>query len=152
MSEFWRNKRVLVTGHTGFKGAWLTLWLCQLGAKITGLALPPATTPALFDQLGLADEVDHHICDIGDAAEVERIVAVSAPEIVLHLAAQPLVRRSYREPVETWRTNVMGTIHLLEAIRDTKLPTRFYQASSSEMFGFHAQQGCSPCSYRRRST
>ncbi|MFE4105278.1 CDP-glucose 4,6-dehydratase [Almyronema epifaneia] len=117
MKSFWQDKRVLVTGHTGFKGSWLTLWLWHLGAKVTGLSLEPETTPALFTQLNLAAEIDHHIGDIRDAARVKTLVEQTQPDVVLHLAAQPLVRRSYVQPLDTWDTNVMGTIHVLEALK-----------------------------------
>jgi CDP-glucose 4,6-dehydratase len=113
----YRGRRVLITGHTGFKGAWLAEWLLGLGAEVTGLALPPPTQPALFEQLGLAQRLRHHEGDVGDLGTVQRVVADSAPDFIFHLAAQPLVRRSYAEPVETYRTNVMGTVHLLEAVR-----------------------------------
>lgn len=113
----YRGKRVLVTGHTGFKGAWLSEWLLALGADVTGLALPPPTTPALFDQLGLGNRLRHIEGDIRDSALVRRVVSEAVPDFVFHLAAQPLVRLSYEQPVETYATNVMGTAHVLEAIR-----------------------------------
>ncbi len=119
-ADFWRHRRVLVTGHTGFKGSWLTLWLKSLGAVITSLALPPATQPNLFTLARVADGIDSHFGDIRDAERVAQIVRAAQPEIVFHLAAQPLVRASYREPVETFATNVMGTVHLLEALRGVK--------------------------------
>ncbi|BEU22371.1 CDP-glucose 4,6-dehydratase [Paraburkholderia sp. 22B1P] len=111
------NRRVLLTGHTGFKGSWLALWLSRLGAHVTGASLAPATTPNHWDLLGLG-AVDHRI-DIRDPDAVARVVAEAQPEIVFHLAAQPLVRRSYAAPIETWATNVMGTCHVLEACRAT---------------------------------
>ena len=114
---FWRGRRVLLTGHSGFKGSWLALWLLELGAEVTGLALPPETEPSLFAQLGLEQRLGHHLGDIRDPAPLAELVAATRPEVVLHLAAQPLVRRSYAEPAATWATNVMGTIHLLEALR-----------------------------------
>jgi CDP-glucose 4,6-dehydratase len=108
---------VLLTGHTGFKGSWLALWLLELGAQVTGLALPPETEPNLFVQLGLERRLDHRVGDIRDADQVASLVNEVKPQVVLHLAAQPLVRRSYVEPTATWAANVMGTIHLLEALR-----------------------------------
>lgn len=117
MKTFWQGKRVLVTGHTGFKGSWLTLWLLHLGAKVIGLSLEPETTPALFTQLGLASKINHHIGDICQPQRVQALIEETQPDIVLHLAAQPLVRRSYVQPMATWNTNVMGTIHLLEALK-----------------------------------
>lgn len=115
--SFWRGKRVLVTGHTGFKGGWLTLWLNTLGARVTGVSLPPNTAPSLFESARLARACDSRICDIRDAAAMLTLVRDAKPDIVLHLAAQPLVRASFREPVETFATNVMGSAHVLEAIR-----------------------------------
>ena len=120
--NFWAGRRVLVTGHTGFKGAWLTAWLVRLGARVSGFALapePPASleVPSLFDALGLAGRVDHTIGDVRDLEHLARVVRERSPEIVLHLAAQPLVRRSYREPLATLATNVMGTANVLEACR-----------------------------------
>ncbi len=114
--EFWAGRRVLLTGHTGFKGAWLALWLTELGAKVTGLALAPEE-PSLFSQIGLASLVTHIEGDIRDAGLVERVVAEARPEVVFHLAAQPLVRLSYDEPLETFATNVQGTAHVLDSCR-----------------------------------
>lgn len=113
----YRGRRVLVTGHTGFKGSWLCLWLDALGAQVSGLALDPETEPSHWDLLGLS--VTDHRVDVRDEAAVRAVFAEQRPEIVFHLAAQPLVRRSYREPVATWATNVMGTAHVLEAVRHT---------------------------------
>lgn len=115
--EFWRGRHVLVTGHTGFKGAWLAYWLVSMGAEVTGLALEPDTEPALFDQLGLAREMQHRVGDIRDAELIRALARQVQPEIVLHLAAQPLVLKSYGDPLLTWETNVMGTAHVLEAMR-----------------------------------
>ena len=116
---FWAGRRVLLTGHTGFKGSWLLALLDTLGAKVTGLALAPDTVPSMFDCVGGAALCDHQLADIGDPAAVEAIVTRAEPEIVLHLAAQPLVRASYADPLGTYRTNVMGTAHVLDACRKT---------------------------------
>lgn len=115
--SFWRGKRVLLTGHTGFKGAWLALWLQRLGAQVTGLALPPATEPSLFQAAGIGELVDSQTVDLRDAALLAERVRQARPEVVLHLAAQALVRQGYRAPVETFATNIMGTVHLLDALR-----------------------------------
>lgn len=117
--DFWRGKRVLLTGHTGFKGSWLSLWLQSMGAEVKGLALEPPTTPSLFVEAKVAQEMVSQIGDIRDYDTVHQAVAVFKPEIVIHMAAQPLVRYSYKNPIETYATNVMGTVHLLEAIRQT---------------------------------
>ena len=117
MKSFWKGKRVIVTGHTGFKGSWLSLWLLHLGATVTGFSLEPETRPALFTQLALSDELDHRIGDIRDGTQVEQLIQSVKPDIVFHLAAQPLVRRSYAQPLATWNTNVIGTIHILEALK-----------------------------------
>lgn len=116
-SDFWRGKRVLLTGHTGFKGGWLALWLHRLGARVTGVALAPNTQPSLFELARIDTVCEHHVVDIRNAAALAAVVRAAQPEVVLHLAAQPLVRASYREPVATFATNVMGTAHLLEAVR-----------------------------------
>ena len=116
---FWRGKRVLLTGHTGFKGAWLHFWLKQLGAHVHGLSLVPNTTPALFDLLANDGAHPKGIADIRDRLAVQAVVQQARPEIVFHLAAQPLVRAGYREPVETFETNVQGTVNLLDALRIT---------------------------------
>ncbi|MEN9843789.1 MAG: RfbG [Pseudomonadota bacterium] len=115
---FWRGKRVLLTGHTGFKGSWLALWLHRLGAKVTGLALPVQTQPNLFTLASVVNGLyAHHLADIRQPEAVAAVVQASQPEVVFHLAAQPLVRASYREPLATWTTNVMGTAHVLDALR-----------------------------------
>lgn len=116
--EFWRGKRVLLTGHTGFKGTWLAFWLHRLGAQVTGIALPPATTPNLFTLADMDKNCQSHFCDIRDSEALRKIIHASAPQIVLHLAAQPLVRASYRDPLATFATNVQGTANVLDALRD----------------------------------
>lgn len=115
--DFWRGRRVFLTGHTGFKGAWLSLWLQHLGAKVSGYALEPPTEPNLFHLGRVAAGMDSRIADIRDLPPLQEALAVAHPEIVFHLAAQPLVRQGYRDPVDTYATNVMGTVHLLEAVR-----------------------------------
>lgn len=115
--SFWHGKRVFVTGHTGFKGSWLTLWLSSMGAATTGYALAPPTTPSMFAELGLADGIGSVVADVRDAQRLNDVLLAAEPDIVLHLAAQPLVRQSYADPVGTYATNVLGTVHLLEAVR-----------------------------------
>ena len=117
-----RGARVLVTGHTGFKGSWLCEWLLSLGANVTGYALEPDTTPALFTQLGLASRLRHVVGDIRSADTVRRLIAETRPDFVFHLAAQPLVRRSYRDASYTWETNVLGTVNVLDALRQLSHP------------------------------
>lgn len=117
--NFWHGKRVLLTGHTGFKGSWLSLWLQSMGAKVTGYALAPPTNPSLFEIAEVAQGMTSVIGDIRDLPKLQAVFAEHQPEIVFHMAAQPLVRYSYQNPVETYSTNVMGTVHLLEAVRNT---------------------------------
>ena len=114
---FWRSRRVLLTGHTGFKGSWLLLLLERLGAKVTGVSLEPETG-GLFDQIGGSGRCTHFLCDMRDYARLRGIVVAANPEIVLHLAAQPLVRQSYLDPLETFATNVLGTANMLQAARE----------------------------------
>lgn len=114
---FWRGRRVLLTGHSGFKGGWLAIWLAGMGAKVTGISLAPSTRPSLFDMADIGGLVDSHFIDIRQADDLATAVRSAAPELVFHLAAQPLVRLSYRDPLETFGTNVMGTAHVLEALR-----------------------------------
>jgi CDP-glucose 4,6-dehydratase len=118
-SEFWRGKRVLLTGHTGFKGSWMSLWLQSMGAQVTGYALNPPTEPSLFEAARVAEGMTSIIGDIRDLEKLQAVFAEHQPEIVFHMAAQPLVRYSYSAPVETYSTNVMGTVNLLEAVRHT---------------------------------
>lgn len=116
---FWQGKRIFITGHTGFKGGWLSLWLQQLGAEVTGYALMPPTKPNLFEVAEVAAEMRSVIADIRDLETLTSRMCEVRPDIVFHLAAQPLVRYSYSAPVETFETNVMGTVHVLEAVRQT---------------------------------
>ncbi|MFA7402720.1 MAG: CDP-glucose 4,6-dehydratase [Pelobacteraceae bacterium] len=116
-SSFWRGKRVFLTGHTGFKGSWLCLWLNSLGAKVTGYALEPPTTPSLYELARVDDLITSVIADVRDLERLKAEMLAASPDMVIHMAAQPLVRDSYKIPVETYATNVMGTVHLLEAVR-----------------------------------
>lgn len=118
-ADIYRNKRVLVTGHTGFKGAWLSEWLLSLGANVAGYALAPSTEPALFNIMGLESRMHHTLGDVRDGDSLKALFASFRPEVVFHLAAQPLVRLSYQDPVGTWSTNVLGTVQVLEAVRAT---------------------------------
>ena len=116
--NFWAEKQVLVTGHTGFKGSWLSLWLSQLGARVTGISIEPDTSPNLCTQLDLIKRIEnHHITDIRNVEKVAEIVKACRPDVVFHLAAQPLVRRSYQQPLSTWAINVQGCLNLLEALK-----------------------------------
>lgn len=117
VADFWRGKRVLLTGHSGFKGAWLALWLQRLGARVSGVSLPPATTPSLFDLARIREIGDSHFCDIRDAGPLASLVRSIQPEVVFHLAAQALVRPGYRDPLATLATNVQGTANVLDALR-----------------------------------
>lgn len=119
MQSFWSDKRVLVTGHTGFKGAWLCQWLSQLGAKVAGISLAPATEPSLFELLQLESKVKHHLVDVRNRQAMTEVFNAFKPEVVFHLAAQAIVLESYRAPAETFDTNVMGTVNLLELVRAT---------------------------------
>jgi CDP-glucose 4,6-dehydratase len=118
-AAFWKDKRVFLTGGTGFKGSWLALWLQEMGAKVTGFSLEPNTTPSLFEVASVGEGMESHIGDIRNFEELSAAVKAAMPEIVIHMAAQPLVRESYDNPVFNYATNVMGTVHLLEAVRHT---------------------------------
>ncbi len=116
---FWKSKRVFLTGHTGFKGSWLSLWLLSMGAEVSGYSLAPSTNPNLYTAIALDKDMASTIADVRDAEAIERAMRSFRPEIVIHMAAQPLVRYSYEVPIETYATNVMGTVHLLNAVRHT---------------------------------
>jgi CDP-glucose 4,6-dehydratase len=116
-SQFWANRRVLITGHTGFKGAWLSLWLQKLGAELTGLAPSPPTQPSLYELAGVGAGMSEGAVDVRDGEGLREAVAQARPEVVLHLAAQPMVRRSLRDPALTYEVNVLGTVNVLEAVR-----------------------------------
>lgn len=132
--QFWNGRRVLVTGHTGFKGGWLSLWLQELGAEVTGYALAPGTVPNLFEVAGVASGMRSILGDVKDPAGLEKAFAEASPEVVLHLAAQPLVRRSYTEPVETYATNVLGTVNVLEAARRSPDLRAFVSVTSDKCY------------------
>jgi CDP-glucose 4,6-dehydratase len=136
---FWRGRRVLLTGHTGFKGAWLLLWLQELGAQVWGYALEAEPAPNLFRQLAVERPTQHHAWhhregDLADLAELSALVELCQPEVVLHLAAQPLVRRSYRDPLGTWATNVQGSLHLLEALKPLDQPCAVVMVTTDKVY------------------
>ena len=118
-TDFWHGKRVFLTGHTGFKGSWLSLWLKNLGSEVTGYALLPPTTPNLYEVADVAQGMTSIIADIRDLTALQKAMQTARPDIVIHMAAQPLVRQSYVEPIETYATNVLGTVHVLESVRNT---------------------------------
>ncbi len=120
VGTFWRNKKVFLTGHTGFKGAWLSLWLQDLGAHVTGYSLAPPTQPNLFDQANVARDMTSVIGDVCDAEHLRSAMQTASPQIVIHMAAQALVRQSYEDPVSTYMTNVMGTVNVLNTVRSVE--------------------------------
>ncbi len=117
--SFWKGKRVFVTGHTGFKGGWICLWLKHLGVEVIGYSLEPATVPSLFEAADVGEGMQSIFGDIRDHAKLSKAISESKPDVVIHMAAQPLVRYSYAQPAETYEVNVMGTVHLLEGVRAT---------------------------------
>ncbi len=134
LERTYRGAKVLVTGHTGFKGSWLTMWLAHLGAEVTGLSLPPDTKPSLFEEAGVAELCRHELGDIRDLGRVTEVVKKSQPDFVFHLAAQALVRKSYTDPTATLATNIMGTAHVLEAVRTTRLRTHVVVVTSDKCY------------------
>lgn len=132
--SFWTGKRILLTGHTGFKGGWAGRWLAGLGARVTGLALPPLPGPNLFNMLGIEHLAASHLVDLRDPMAVEEVVKSADPEMVLHMAAQPLVRLSYADPVGTFGSNVMGTVHLLDALRRMSRPQAILVVTSDKVY------------------
>jgi CDP-glucose 4,6-dehydratase len=133
-ANLFAGRRVLVTGHTGFKGAWLSEWLVQAGARVAGIALPPEYDDSLFDALKLSGKVEHILCDIRDAAKTADAVRRADPEIIIHMAAQALVRRSYREPILTWETNVVGTLNVLEGARKLERPVTVVAVTTDKVY------------------
>lgn len=132
--SFYRGKKVLVTGHTGFKGAWMCEVLLLAGAEVTGYALEPPTEPALFDMLSLADRMDSVMGDVRDREHLKRVFEETRPEIVIHMAAQPLVRESYQQPAYTYEVNVMGTVNVLECIRLTDSVRSFVNVTTDKVY------------------
>jgi len=131
---FWRRRRVFLTGHTGFKGSWLSLWLDMLGADVTGYALEPPTQPSLFEQAHIGETVRSIYADIRDFERLKAELAESRPDIVLHMAAQSVVRRGYDDPIETYSSNVMGTVNLLEAVRQLGRPCILVNVTSDKCY------------------
>lgn len=132
--DFYKNKKVFVTGHTGFKGAWLCKILSMAGADVTGYALEPPTEPSLFKLADMGQKIHSEIGDIRDLQSLQRAFDAAEPEIVLHLAAQPLVRESYKEPVFTYETNVMGTVNILECVRNSKSVRSFLNVTTDKVY------------------
>ncbi len=132
--SFWRGRKVFLTGHTGFKGSWLCLWLHTLGAKVTGYALRPPTQPSLFEQADIARLVPSICADIRDFPRLKAELAACRPDVVIHLAAQSVVRRGYEDPIETYSSNVMGTVHLLEALRQLQRPALVVNVTSDKCY------------------
>jgi CDP-glucose 4,6-dehydratase len=132
MFSSFKNKKIIITGHTGFKGAWLTLWLTILGAKVVGLALRPHTNPSLFNALNIENDIQNINIDIRDAHKLAAIFETIQPDFVFHLAAQSLVIKSYEDPLNTWTTNLIGTISVLEGLRKSP-EIALYNSSTSSM-------------------
>jgi len=132
--SFWRGRKVFLTGHTGFKGSWLTLWLDALGADVTGYSLDPPTDPSLFSQANLAGCLHSIRGDIRDFQQLKSAMAECRPDVVLHMAAQSVVRSGYDDPIETYSTNVMGTVHVFEALRQLKLPSVVVNVTSDKCY------------------
>jgi len=137
LQRAFEGKRVWLSGHTGFKGSWQTEWLLQLGATVHGYALAPDTMPSLFNQLGLANRMEHEVADIRNDEALRRSIHTFRPDFVIHMAAQPLVRRSYAIPVETYETNAMGTVHVLEALRAFSHPCAAVIVTTDKVYQNH---------------
>ena len=135
---FWRGRRVLLTGHTGFKGSWLSLWLDALGADVTGYSLAPPTTPSLYEQAAVGETLRSVTADVRDADRLAGVVAEVRPQVVIHMAAQSVVKRGYADPIETYAVNVMGTIHVLEAVRRLGAPCAVVNVTSDKCYAHRA--------------
>lgn len=133
-SSFWQGRRVFLTGHTGFKGAWLSLWLSRLGAEVTGYALSPPTSPNLFEQARVSGALRSIQADIRDLPQLSAAIAACAPDVVIHMAAQSVVSRGYQDPVDNYSSNVMGTVHLLEAVRRLQRPCVVVNVTSDKCY------------------
>src|SRR5262249_39385396 len=132
--RFWRGRRVFVTGHTGFKGSWLCLWLQRLSADVVGYSLPAPTQPSLFEVGGVASAMKSVTGDVRDYARLRDCLSTHRPEVVFHMAAQSVVRQSYKDPVDTYSTNVMGTVHLLEALRHLPRPAAVVNVTTDKTY------------------
>jgi len=132
--SFWRGRKVFLTGHTGFKGSWLSLWLESLGASVTGYALSPPTKPSLFEQANIANSVRSICADVRDFPRVKAAIAECSPEVLIHMAAQSVVRRGYEDPIETYSSNVMGTVNVLEALRQLRQPCVVVNVTSDKCY------------------
>ena len=132
--QFFKDKKVLITGHTGFKGSWLSQILVLVGAQVIGYSLEPPTVPSLFNEARIADRITHVIGDVRDGKKLMEIFAQYQPEIVFHLAAQPIVRESYKDPVGTYETNVMGTVNICEAVRQTPSVKSFLNVTTDKVY------------------
>jgi len=132
--SFWKNRRVFLTGHTGFKGSWLSLWLNTLGAEVTGYALTPPTRPSLFEQAGVSRCVNSICADVRDFTRLKSALAECQPEVVIHMAAQSVVRKGYQDPIETYSSNVMGTVNLFEALRQLGQPCAAVNVTSDKCY------------------
>ncbi len=132
--EFYKGKKVLVTGHTGFKGSWLCQILIGAGAEVTGYSLEPPTNPSLFEEAGIAEKINHVVGDVRDREKLMKVFQEVQPEIVLHLAAQPIVRESYKDPVGTYETNVMGTVNICEAVRQNPCVKSFLNVTTDKVY------------------
>src|SRR5262249_33791440 len=132
--SFWKGRRVFVTGHTGFKGSWLSLWLGELGAETTGYALPPPTKPSLFELAGVTDCIHSISADIRDFEKLKKAIDQCRPDVVVHMAAQTVVRTGYEDPIETYASNVLGTVHLFEALRQIGRPCAVVNVTSDKCY------------------